>query len=123
MRLFEIHPHAKRDVTFINCHGKWTIELFLKVLNHFGVKYIVFHDEDQDKGGNALLANDVLGALIQPPNERRMFSPNDLEFMLGYDAGKKDKPIRALERVAELARTDSIPQIFQEHVKIAWGIN
>jgi len=123
MGLFSRNPHAKRDVTFINCHGKWTITLFLEVLNHFGVKYIAFHDEDQDKGGNALQANDAIGALIHPPNERYMFSPNDLESLLGYDASKKDKPIRALTKVEELARTNSIPRAFQEHVKVAWGIN
>ncbi len=51
-----------------------------------------------------------------------MFSPNDLESLLGYDAGKKDKPIRALEKIEELAASDSIPSEFQEHVKVAWGV-
>ena len=122
MGLFDTNPHAKRDATFINCHGKWTILLFLEVLNHFGVEYVVFHDEDSDKGGNVLQANQAIGQLVQLPNERRMFSPNDLESVLGYDATSKDKPIKALEKVEELMTLGSIPAEFQEHVRVAWGI-
>jgi len=122
MGLFDENPHVKRDTTFINCHGKWTIILFLEVLNHFGVEYIVFHDEDQNKGGNVLQANEAIGELVQSPNERRMFSPNDLESVLGYDATTKDKPITALKKTEELAASDSIPSEFQEHVKVAWGV-
>lgn len=123
MGLFDTNSHAKRDVTFVNCHGKEAILSFLEVLNHFEVEYIVFHDEDQDnKGGNAPQVNKAIGELVQSPNNRRMFSPNDLESLLGYDAGKKDKPIRALEKIEELAASDSIPSEFQEHVKVAWGV-
>ncbi len=121
--LFNQNPHAKRDTTFINCHGKWTILLFLEVLNHFGVEYIVFHDEDKDKDGNVLQANEAIGKLVRSPNERRMFSPNDLESLLGYDAGKKDKPIRAVKKIEELASANSIPDEFQEHTKKAWGVD
>ncbi len=121
MKIFDGNPHAKRDTTFINCHGKWTIILFLEVLNHFGVEYVVFHDKDEGKP-QPMLANDAIGALVHSPNERRMFSPRDLESVLGYDATTKDKPIEALKKIEELAASDSIPDEFQEHVKVAWGI-
>lgn len=121
MKLFDGNPHIKRDTTFINCHSKGAIILFLKVLNHFGVEYLVFHDEDQ---GNEQLVreNDAIGALVHSPNERRMFSPKDLESVLGYDAPRKDRPIKALEKIEELAASNSIPIEFQEHVKAAWGV-
>jgi len=122
MGLFDQNPQAKRDTTFINCHGKWTIPLFLEVLNHFKVQYIVFHDEDQGKGGNVSQANKAIEKLVQSPNERQMFSPKDLESMLGYDATAKDKPIKAIKKIEELAASDSIPAEFQKLVKAAWGI-
>jgi len=121
MRLFEQNPHAKRDITFINCHGKWTMVLFLEILNHFEVNYLVFHDEDRSKPA-AVLANDKIGELVEPPNARIMFSPEDIESILGYDASTKDKPIKALNKLEELAGSNSIPDVFKEHVKTAWGI-
>lgn len=121
MKLFDRNPHVKRDTTFINCHGKWTIILFLEVLNHFGIKYVVFHDEDQGKE-QPMQANDAIGALVHSPNERHMFSPKNLESVLGYDTSTKDKPIKALKKIEELAGLNSIPIEFQEHVKVAWGV-
>jgi putative ATP-dependent endonuclease of OLD family len=118
--IFDTHPHVKRDTTFINCHGKWTILLFLEVLNHFKVKYIVFHDEDQGKH-NAFGANDRISALVIPPNQRRMFKGN-LEAVLGYQASDKDKPIKAIKKVEELHASGQLPKAFIEHVYAAWGV-
>lgn len=121
MGLFETNPDVKRDTTFINCHDKGYIKLFLRVLNHFQVKYVVFHDEDRGKDAEQL--NDPIAMLVQPPNERRMFSPEDLESVLGYEAPKKDKPMKAIKKVEELAASDTIPDEFQEHVRFAWGVS
>ena len=38
-----------------------------------------------------------------------MFSPGNIEDVLGYDASSKDKPIRAVEKLEEMAKKDSIP--------------
>lgn len=118
--IFDRYHHVKRDTTFINCHGKWTILLFLEVLNHFEVKYLVFHDEDRGKP-NALLANDRIGDLVQAPNQRRMFI-GDLEAVLGYPAGDKDKPFRAIEKLEEFHADNRLPDEFIEHVYAAWGV-
>lgn len=37
------------DVTILNCRGKANIPMFEKILNHFGMKYIVVHDMDSPK--------------------------------------------------------------------------
>lgn len=36
----------KEDVTIVNCRGKANIPMFQKILNHFGIGYIVLHDLD-----------------------------------------------------------------------------
>lgn len=121
MGIFEDAPHVKRDTTFVNCHGKWTIPLFVEVLNHFEVRYAVFHDEDRGKQ-TAEAANEVIGQAVRTPDMRRMFSPHDLESVLGYEAGTKDKPIRALARLEQMHQAGEWPDVFAEHVRFAWGV-
>lgn len=119
--IFQIAPHTKRDVTFINCHGKWTIPLFQEVLNHFRVNYTVFHDEDSSKA-QPRGANARIGSLVIPPNERRMFSPENIESELNYVARDKEKPFAAIRRLEQLAASRAIPIRFQQHVFAAWGV-
>ena len=37
------------DTTILNCRGKANIPMFEKILNHFGMNYIVMHDLDSPK--------------------------------------------------------------------------
>ncbi len=39
----------KEDVTILNCRGKANIPMFEKILNHFGMRYVVVHDLDSPK--------------------------------------------------------------------------
>lgn len=36
-------------VSIVNCHGKANIPMFQKILNHFGINYIVIHDIDSPR--------------------------------------------------------------------------
>jgi putative ATP-dependent endonuclease of the OLD family len=121
MGIFEEHPHLRRDTTFVNCHGKWTIPLFIEVLNHFNVSYLVFHDEDRSKP-QAAAANDRIGETVRDVDMRRMFSPENIESVLGYEAGTKDKPIRALEKLEQHFEEGTLPMEFAAHVRAAWGV-
>lgn len=48
--VFERHPKLRRDVMLIDCAGKQNIPMYQNVLNHFGIPYIVVHDEDRGDG-------------------------------------------------------------------------
>lgn len=39
----------EKDTTILNCRGKANIPMFEKILNHFGMSYIVIHDLDSPK--------------------------------------------------------------------------
>lgn len=109
--LFDRHPHVRRDVTLIDCRGKANIPMFQKVLNHFHIPYTVIHDEDQ---GNPIeeSRNQLIGNLLQDAqgtNKRYMISPTNIEELLGYTAGGKDKPYQALKKVEELYSQNNLP--------------
>jgi hypothetical protein len=109
--LFARHPHKRRDVMLIDSQGKGNIPLFQRVLNHFRIPYTVIHDEDA--GQPAAAENVRIEALLPAGNLRHMISPNNLETMLGYAAGK-DKVYRALRRVEELHGAGALPPAFIE---------
>jgi len=52
-----------------------------------------------------------------------MFSPENIESVLGYEADKKDKPIKALTKLEDLHATGTLPEVFRDHVLAAWGVD
>src|SRR5208283_4316368 len=108
--LFQRHPHLRYDVSLIDCHGKQSIPLFQRVLNHFAIPYTVVHDEDQgdpvQERANARIAELLEGP--NGPNVRYLISPTNLEGLLNYRADK-DKVYKALKRVEELRRDNNVP--------------
>jgi len=106
----------RRDTTFINCRGKGSLLLFMKVLNHFGMRYTVAYDID--------LPADTLNARIISEGGAQAtlvtFNPN-IEGLLGYAAAGKDKPIKAIERLLELHAQNAIPNAFTQNVRAIYG--
>jgi hypothetical protein len=111
------NPLAKRDTTFIDCRGKSTMILFMKVLNHFRIKYVVVHDIDRqrDETNQQIADESSAEATIIT------FAPN-IEQVLGYSASGKDKPIRALRKLEQLHTQNSLPQEFQNKVRQIFGV-
>ena len=118
--IFDKYPHLKHDVTFVNCHGKWTIPAFQEMLNHFQIEYFVLHDQDS-QDSPAFGANEVIVNLLPSPESRYMFVDN-IEQALGMDLiPRKDKPIRALEHVHALGTRDGgFPEEFAEAVQLVY---
>lgn len=110
------NPLDRRDTTFINCRGKGSLLLFMKVLNHFGMSYTVAYDIDAPADPlNARIAAGGAQATLVP------FNPN-IEGLLGYAAAGKDKPIRAIERLLELHAQGAIPDPFAQNVRAIYGL-
>lgn len=111
------NPLAKRDTTFIDCRGKSSMILFMKVLNHFRIKYVVVHDIDRqrDETNQQIADESSAEATIIT------FDPN-IERVLGYPPSGKDKPIRALNRLEQLHTQNSLPQEFQSKVRQIFGV-
>jgi len=111
------NPLDKRDTTFVNCRGKGSILLFMKVLNHFQIGYVVVHDIDQagDDTNQQIADEATCGVTIIT------FDPN-IEQALNYSPTGKDKPIRALRRLQDLHSQNAMPQGFQDKVRQIFGV-
>lgn len=116
LNLFQ-HQLHKRDTTFVNCHGKGSIILFIKVLNHFQIKYVVVHDIDRAGDGT----NQQIAREASRDTTIITFAPN-IEQILGYDPHGKDKPIRALNRLQKLHARNALPEEFANKVRQVFGV-
>jgi predicted ATP-dependent endonuclease of OLD family len=116
----ENQKHLKREVTFVNCRGKWTIAAFQEVLNRFRIEYVVVHDKDEDdveKGANAR----ILSLLAGNETRRKMFD-RKIEDQLEISETKKDKPFKALEKIKELSNSGKLNSKIGAFIKFAYGI-
>lgn len=111
------NPLDKRDTTFVNCRGKGSILLFMKILNHFRIGYMVVHDVDRaGDDTNQQIADEATCDVTIIT-----FDPN-IEQVLGYSPTGKDKPIRALRRLQDLHSQNAMPQEFQDKVRQIFGV-
>lgn len=111
------NPFSKRDTSFINCRGKSSIILFMKVLNHFKIKYVVVYDVDRKKDPE----NQKIGDEASPVATLITFDPN-IERLLGYPPSGNDKPIRAIRKIQELHARNAFPDEFVNKLKQIYGI-
>ncbi len=114
MGLFDRHPGLRWDVSLINCAGIANILMFQEVLNHFRIPHTVIHDEDRENPVTQRI-RERIGHLLDTPeyrNTRYMIRPDNMEEMLGYRAGGRDKPYQALRRVEQLHRENNLPYPF-----------
>ncbi|WP_437620691.1 ATP-dependent nuclease [Sorangium sp. So ce1151] len=95
---------ARRSVALINCRGKWTIPAFQIVLNEFGIKYRVVHDEDESD--EATRANGQIGSLLPSQHDRLMHQPNFEKQIFGK-SWIRDKPWKA---TSSIESTKILPQ-------------
>ncbi|WP_025689619.1 ATP-dependent nuclease [Paenibacillus zanthoxyli] len=90
------YVHARRDITIINCRGKWTIRAFQRVLNGFQVPYIVVHDVDLEGESGANL--EILQELNGEEHRRLVHSPNFEQQIFGEE-WSRDKPWKASRKI------------------------
>lgn len=117
--LLGVDKRIIQDTTFINCRGKRTMPAFIRVLNHFKIKFSVVHDKDN--GGEKFnqkieeLANkEGLGKVKQLQNK--------LEEIIGIEDKGKDKLIRAFKQVETLAKQGKLKQIFGQYIRFVFQI-
>lgn len=90
---------SRRDITLINCRGKWTIRAFQRVLNGFQVPYIVVHDADLEGESGANI--EILTELSGEEHRRLVHVPN-FEQQLFEEEWSRDKPWKANKKIAEM---------------------
>ena len=115
LELFE-NPLKKYDTTLVDCCGKSCIPLFMTVLNHFGIPYVVIHDIDKKKDKDNKKIRDAAGEGVVI----RTFDKN-IEAVLGYKSGK-GKVLRALQKVSQLHEDGVLPDVFVDVVRDAYGV-
>jgi len=111
--LLGINNHIIRDTTLINCRGKRTILAFIRVLNHFGIKFLVVHDRDDEK--------DTFNNTIKELTEEKKLGSvrlviEKLEAVLQLGEVKKDKPIIALRRIEELYSQKKLKRVIKSYI-------
>lgn len=112
--------HKKRDTTFVNCRGKWTICTFQEILNSLEIPYVIFHDKDSNDNGD--LANAKILSLSHEGESQRMVFDTKIEDQLDLTDIGKDKPFRAYEKIQ--AFTDAeLESKFGKYVRFAYGIS
>lgn len=114
------NQHKRRDTTFVNCRGKWTITTFQEILNNLSIPYVVIHDQDNDDSDSGATGK-ILELLENDEGRRKMFV-SEIEDALGIEDLGRDKPFRAYERVLELHENNELDASLGEYVRFAYGI-
>lgn len=97
------------DITIVNCRGKANIPMFQKILNHFGISYMVMHDLDSPKAKrknqwivNSMwtINNKILEQAQKGTNNKVVVSVPDFEGQFFGYLQNGDKPYNALKELA-----------------------
>jgi len=98
----------KYDYTIIECGGKDSIKLYVKLLNKFKIPYVAVYDKDHqtDKDANGRTSADISSKAIEDIIDttigKSVIFVNDIEEELGItDKKDKNKPFIALTAIAE----------------------
>jgi predicted ATP-dependent endonuclease of OLD family len=108
-----------RDVNLINCKSRDSIPTFQKVLNHFGIKYLVIHDlecEKFDEGTN----KKILDLLDKGESQRKYFEP-DFESVIGIENKGSAKWFKAMQKIEEMDKND-IKVKLEEYINFVYKI-
>lgn len=116
----------KEDVTILNCRGKANIPMFEKILNHFGMRYVVVHDLDSPKvkRKNIFIKNPmwtinekIIEEASRGKNNKVIVNVPDFEGQFFGYLQSGDKPYNA---ICELKKTEK-KTVCDELEKIANG--
>lgn len=104
----------KYDYTIIECGGKDSIKLYIKLLNKFKIPYVTVYDKDHqaDKDANGRNSADISSRAIEDIIDnaigKSVIFINDIEEELGIiDKKDKNKPFIALTAITALGFTIS----------------
>lgn len=114
-RKLDIFDHG---VTLVDCATKTSMHLYMRLLNHFSINYVVVYDKDHQAHKNQQqreAADKVTHNIVSELNTAFGASVelvNDIEEELGFQAGSGSKPYEALLNINEEAYV--IPDRFKE---------
>lgn len=106
-RLAKAAGHFKYEYTVIECGGKDSIKLYIKLLNSFKIPYVAVYDQDHQvyKDGNGHNSADISSAAIENVISaaigKSVILVNDIEEEIGItDRNEKAKPYIALTQIS-----------------------
>lgn len=106
-RLAKATGHFKYEYTVIECGGKDSIKLYIKLLNSFKIPYVAVYDQDHQvyKDGNGHNSADISSAAIENVISaaigKSVILVNDIEEEIGItDRNEKAKPYIALTQIS-----------------------
>ncbi|MRZ28084.1 AAA family ATPase [Paeniclostridium sordellii] len=100
------------NISIVNCYGKANIPMFQKILNHFGVNYIVIHDVDSPKSKrkDKWVKNSMWSINYKIFEESKICEGSeniiianmpDFEFQYFLELQKGDKPFNAICKLSD----------------------
>lgn len=111
-KLAKLIGSFKYDYTIIECGGKDSIKLYVKLLNKFKIPYVAVYDKDHqaDKDANghnsADISSKAIEDIIDATIGKSVILVNDIEEELGItDKKDKNKPFIALTAISDPAFT------------------
>lgn len=107
----------KRGTTIINCRSRDSIPAFQKVLNHFGIEYVVVHDLEGElptAGTNNIILNNLGGV-----ESRRLTCINKFETDI---LGINGKWFPSYTKIGELHQAGSLATIMGGYVNFVYDI-
>lgn len=108
-----------RDITLINCKSRDSIPTFQKVLNHFGIKYLVIHDLESEKF-NEGTNKKILDLLESGEDQRKYFDP-DFESAIEIENKGSAKWFKAIKKIDEMSK-DEIKEKLGEYINFVYGV-
>lgn len=116
-----VFSELKKDgVAIVNCRGKANIPMFQKILNHFGIGYMVVHDLDspmakrQDKwikNGMWNINNKIFEEAQNGNNTKVIVSVPDFEMQFFGYLQSGDKPYNAIQELKNPDLVDSVKEL------------
>ncbi len=95
------------DFTVVDCGSKSNMPYYIRLLNKFGIPYVVVYDRDHQAGKSpdAIASADIATTGIENEIDARLgravVLENDIEEELGMAAANKNKPYAALSHVTD----------------------
>lgn len=108
------------DVAIVNCRGKANIPMFQKILNHFGVGYMVLHDLDSPmakregkwiKNSMWSINNKILDEAQKGRNTKVIVSVPDFEMQFFGHLQSGDKPYNAIQEMKNPRLVETIKEL------------
>ncbi len=115
---FPQETEKRFTTTYVDCNGKFNMQLYQEMLNGFHIPYVVIIDDDQYSGDTSMeITNHFIKKLAEEENSHLIMLDGDFENefeITGHEMGthgKKFKPYQAFKKYYEMDQTPKVEEL------------